>query len=190
VKTLRRKLVRDLWRLRYQCATIAILVGCGVASFVAAVSASASVQASRSAFYADARFADVFAHLKRAPRPVLDRLRELPGVAHVDGRVNVVLDPDSAADAWMAIGDGFAAEVEITVWSKPDVVQVPTSALFRRGDGWAVFVVTGGRAVVRGVQVGRRGSLQAEVQAGLSPGESVVIHPGASVHEGARVASR
>jgi putative ABC transport system permease protein len=73
--------------LRYQCLTIALLVGCGIGSFVAAVSASASVQASRSAFYADSRFADVFAHLKSAPRPVLDRLRELPGVASVDGRV-------------------------------------------------------------------------------------------------------
>ena len=87
MKTLRHKLLRDLWRLRYQCATIALLVGCGIASFVDAVSAAASVQASREAFYADARFADVFAHLKRAPRPVLDRLRELPGVATVEGRV-------------------------------------------------------------------------------------------------------
>ncbi len=87
MKTLRRKLARDLWRLRYQCFTIALLVGCGIASFVAAVSASASVQASRDAFYSDARFADVFAHLKAAPRPVLDRLRELPGVATVEGRV-------------------------------------------------------------------------------------------------------
>ena len=87
MRTLRHKLLRDLWRLRYQCMTIALLVGCGIASFVAAVSASASVQASRDAFYADARFADVFAHLKLAPRPVLERLRELPGVASVDGRV-------------------------------------------------------------------------------------------------------
>ena len=69
MSTLHRKLGRDLWRLRYQCLTIALLVGCGIASFVAAVTASASVQASRDAFYADARFADIFAHLKRAPRP-------------------------------------------------------------------------------------------------------------------------
>ena len=87
MRTLHRKLARDLWRLRYQCLTIALLVGCGIASFVAAVSAAASVEASRDAFYAEARFADVFAHLKAAPRPVLDRLRELPGVAAVEGRV-------------------------------------------------------------------------------------------------------
>lgn len=87
MKALEKKLVRDLVRLRYQGLTIAILVGCGVASFVSAVAASASMQASRDAFYAEARFADVFDHLKRAPRSVLDRLRDLPGVAAVDGRL-------------------------------------------------------------------------------------------------------
>lgn len=87
MRTLRRKLAHDLWRLRYQCMTIALLVGCGIASFVAAVSASASLRASRDAFYEEAHFADVFVHLKSAPRPVLDRLREIPGVAAVDGRV-------------------------------------------------------------------------------------------------------
>ncbi len=87
MKTLRKKLLRDLWRLRYQAFTIAILVGCGIASFVAAVAASASMQASRDSFYADARFGDVFDHLKRAPRSVLDQLHDLPGVAAVDGRL-------------------------------------------------------------------------------------------------------
>jgi putative ABC transport system permease protein len=87
VKTLTRKLVRDLWRLRLQALTIAILVGCGIASVVSAVAAAASMRASRDAFYAEARLGDVFDHLKRAPRPVLDRLRDLPGVAAADGRV-------------------------------------------------------------------------------------------------------
>jgi putative ABC transport system permease protein len=95
---LKKKLVRDLWRLRYQCLTIAILVGCGIASFVAAVAASGSMQASRDMFYADARFADVFDHLKLAPRAVLDRLRDLPGVAAVGGRV--------IGDYRLEMGDG------------------------------------------------------------------------------------
>jgi HlyD family secretion protein len=105
-------------------------------------------------------------------------------------RVNVILDPDGPPDGWRAIGDGFHAEVEITVWSHPDVLQVPTSALFRQGAGWAVFVVARGRAVVRGVQMGHRGALQTEILGGLAPDETVIVHPGASVHEGARVAPR
>ena len=86
MSTLQKKLFRDLWRMRYQGFTIALLVGCGIASFVAAVAASASMQASRNAFYEDARFADIFANITRAPISVLDRLRELPGVTAVDGR--------------------------------------------------------------------------------------------------------
>jgi HlyD family secretion protein len=105
-------------------------------------------------------------------------------------RVNVILDPAGPGERWRSIGDGFAAEVEITVWSTPDVVQVPTSALFRQGAGWAAFVVSEGRAVVRTVQAGHRGALETEILGGLNPGESVIIHPGASVHGGARVASR
>jgi putative ABC transport system permease protein len=117
VRTLRRKLVRDLFRLRYQCLTIALLVGCGIASFVAAVSAAASVTASRDAFYTDARFADVFAHLKSAPRPVLDRLRELPGVATVTGRVvgdfRLMIDGSDEAVVAHFVSVGAAAETEL-----------------------------------------------------------------------------
>jgi len=87
VRTLDKKLARDLWRLRTQALTIAALVGCGIASFVAAIAASASMQASRDAFYAHARFGDVFDALKRAPRSVLEPLRDLPGVAAVEGRI-------------------------------------------------------------------------------------------------------
>jgi HlyD family secretion protein len=105
-------------------------------------------------------------------------------------RVNVILDPDGPAGAWQAVGDGFAADIEITVWSKPDVVQVPTSALFRHDAGWAAFVVVNGRAVLRSMQIGHRGALQTEILEGLRTDESVVIHPGASVHDGTRVASR
>jgi putative ABC transport system permease protein len=117
VKTLRHKLLRDLWRLRYQCLTIALLVGCGIASFVAAVTASASVQASRDAFYADARFADVFARLKLAPRPVVDRLRELPGVAAVDGRVTgdfrLVLDASAEPVVAHFVSVSWPAETQL-----------------------------------------------------------------------------
>jgi HlyD family secretion protein len=105
-------------------------------------------------------------------------------------RVNVVLDPEGTSDVWRPFGDGFAAEIEITVWTKPDVVQVPTSALFRQGAGWAVFTVRDGRAVTHGVEVGHRGALQTEIVGRLEPDEVVVIHPGASVHDGAKVASR
>jgi HlyD family secretion protein len=105
-------------------------------------------------------------------------------------RVNVLLDPEGAPDLWRPLGDGFAAEIEITVWSKPDVVQVPTSSLFRAGDGWAVFTVTDGKAALRPVEVGHRGALTTEIVSGVQPDEIVISHPGASVHAGTRVSPR
>jgi HlyD family secretion protein len=105
-------------------------------------------------------------------------------------RVNVVLDLDAPKEAWRALGDGFAVEVEITTWSEADVTQLPTSALFREGEGWAIFVVKDGRAALRRVRPGHRGPLRTEVASGVDRGETVILHPGTGVHDGVRVAFR
>ena len=68
------------------------------------------------------------------------------------------------------------------------MLRVPTSALFRRGDAWAVYVVAGGRARVRAVTLGQRTGQEAEVLDGLADGEVVVLHPGDSLTDGTRVA--
>jgi HlyD family secretion protein len=101
-------------------------------------------------------------------------------------RVNVLLDLEEAASA-SPLGDGFAVEVSILAWAADAVLQVPTSALFRQNEGWAVFAVHDGRAHIRPVQVGHRGPLSAEVTGGLAEGDRVVAHPGTSLTEGVRV---
>jgi HlyD family secretion protein len=105
-------------------------------------------------------------------------------------RVNTLLDLDGPPEQWHALGDGFAVEIEISVWSKPDAIQVPTSALFRDGSAWAVFVVEGEHARTRRVEPGHRGPLETEISAGLAPGEIVIIHPGAALRDGVRVLHR
>lgn len=105
-------------------------------------------------------------------------------------RVNVVLDLEGSDEQWHALGDGFAVEIEVVVWSKPDVLQVPTSSLFRHDSGWAVFTVRQGHAAIRRVETAHRGPLQTEIVSGVEPGEAVVIHPSASVHEGVAVTYR
>jgi putative ABC transport system permease protein len=87
VKALDKKLLRDLVRLRGQVVTIALVIACGIAQLVSFVTLYRSLEASRDTFYADTRFADVFVHVDRAPRSLLARMREIPGVAQVDGRV-------------------------------------------------------------------------------------------------------
>jgi HlyD family secretion protein len=105
-------------------------------------------------------------------------------------RVNVILDLDGTPADWRGLGDGFAVEIDITTWSKPDVIQVPTSALFRERNAWSVFVVESGHARLRAVQTGHQGPMQTEIPIGLEAGQVVVIHPGAAVRDGERVRFR
>nr|WP_245217145.1 ABC transporter permease [Neoroseomonas nitratireducens] len=82
-----RKVLRDAWALRGQVLTIALLVGAGVAVLVMSVSSFLSLRAAQRAFYAESRFADVFAEVKRTPRALLARIAEIPGVALAEARV-------------------------------------------------------------------------------------------------------
>jgi HlyD family secretion protein len=105
-------------------------------------------------------------------------------------RVNVLLDLEGPIERFRALGDGFAVEIELTTWSKPDALQIPTSALFRDGDAWSTFVVDGERVSTRALTLGHRGPLQTEIAAGVSPGDLVVVHPSAALRVGARVTHR
>jgi len=83
VKTLDRKLLRDLRRMWSQALTIALVVASGVAGFVTSLSAVDSLALARDRYYADGRFADLFATLKRAPLSVGQTLGSVEGVADV-----------------------------------------------------------------------------------------------------------
>lgn len=125
----------------------------------------------------------ISAHVRRVEPAGFTKLSAL-GVE--EQRVNVLLDIDDPAAA-KALGDGFAVEVSILTWSAESVLRVPTSALFRHGDGWAAFVVAGGRAKIRAVLIGHRGPIDSEVTSGLAEHDAVVAHPPASLAEGAKV---
>lgn len=87
VKPLDRKLLRDLFGLKGQLITIALVVAAGIASFVSFRSAFSALEGSMEAYYARHRFAHVFARLERAPKLVEERLEAVPGVARVATRV-------------------------------------------------------------------------------------------------------
>ena len=87
VSALNRKLLRDLGQLRGQVVTVALVVACGIAGYVAFQSTWDSLEHSRSAYYEHYRFADAFVHLKRAPEWVAGRLEAIPGVARVYPRL-------------------------------------------------------------------------------------------------------
>ena len=105
-------------------------------------------------------------------------------------RVNVVLDPDDASPGWARLGDGFRVEARILVDRVEDALRVPTGALFRRGDGWAVFRVDGGRAAEAPIALGRRSQALAEVLSGVQAGDRVIVYPSDRVIDGVRVSER
>ncbi len=102
-------------------------------------------------------------------------------------RVDVVLDLDAVP---AALGDGFRVDVSVVVAQAGDVVKVPASAVFRRGDGDAVFVLQDGRARLRAIETGLRNRDEIEARRGVAPGEDVVRYPTSALADGVRAAAR
>ena len=105
-------------------------------------------------------------------------------------RVNVVLDFVEPLDRIQTIGDGFRVEAAIITHRVADAVKVPVGALFRDGEGWAVFVADGGQAVKRAVRATQRNGTEAMVEDGLRAGERVVVYPSDALRDGARIRVR
>ncbi|MEO2048123.1 MAG: HlyD family efflux transporter periplasmic adaptor subunit [Pirellulales bacterium] len=99
-------------------------------------------------------------------------------------RVNVIVDLIDPPAARMSLGDGFRVEARIVIGQAPQALCVPTSALFRVGERWAVFRVNGQVASRQWVELGLQNGLNAEVLTGLTEGDLVVVHPGDDVEEG------
>lgn len=87
MRALDRKLLRNLWEMKGQALAIALVMACGVATYVMSVSTLDSLRLTRGTYYRDYRFAEVFASLKRAPERLKERIREIPGVELVETRV-------------------------------------------------------------------------------------------------------
>jgi putative ABC transport system permease protein len=100
IRALDRKLIRDLWAMKGQSLAIASVIAAGVAMFVMYLSNFDSLERTRASYYDSARFADVFALLKRAPLSLESRITALPGVEAVSTRVvaDVTLDVPGMAE--------------------------------------------------------------------------------------------
>jgi HlyD family secretion protein len=99
-------------------------------------------------------------------------------------RVNVIAD---FTEPSRALGDGYRVEGRIVIWENDDVLKIPSSALFRQGEGWSVFVVQNGRAYRRQVELGQRTAFDSEITRGLEDGAVVIVHPSNEISEGISV---
>jgi putative ABC transport system permease protein len=86
-RTLLRKLFRDLLRMKGQVAAIALIIACGVASYVTTVAAYRGLKSCRDVYYSSYRLPDLFAPTKKTPNSVVRALTDIPGVRHVRPRI-------------------------------------------------------------------------------------------------------
>jgi putative ABC transport system permease protein len=87
VKALHRKLWRDLWQMRAQALAIALVVMCGVATYIMFLATLDALRVTQQTYYREYRFADVFSSLKRAPESLLQRVQAIDGVDRAESRV-------------------------------------------------------------------------------------------------------
>lgn len=139
---------------------------------------------------------DVRLHRWGGAQPLAARVRRVEPVGFTkisalgveEQRVWVLCDFVSPVADWQRLGDGYRVDAEFLL-STGDALSVPAGALFRRGEGWAVFRITDGRAFEQAVEIGRRSGLDAEILSGLDAGDTVVVHPDDRVTESTRVES-
>lgn len=93
-------------------------------------------------------------------------------------RVNIIIDFDGLNGTDLGqLGHGFRVEPRIVLWEEDNILQVPTSALFRKGDGWAVFKIEDETAILVPLNVGKMNDTSAQILGGLAEGDVVVLHP-------------
>lgn len=127
-------------------------------------------------------------------QPIAARVTRVEPYAHTkisalgveEQRVNVILQLADPATA-PPLGHGFRLDARIIVNDFPDVLRVPTDALVREGEGWAVFRIERGRARLRPVRVDVGDGHYRVILDGLDEGDRVILFPGASLADGDRV---
>ena len=105
-------------------------------------------------------------------------------------RVNVIIRFTDPQESRRRLGHGFRVEAQIIIWEEGDALLVPSSALFRDGKQWSVFVVDTGTATIRTIEIGKNNGFTAQVLNGMEVGEQVVLYPAAELADGVNVSQR
>lgn len=94
MSAIHRKLLRELWQLKGQMVSIALVVATGIMTVITMRGTYDSLNQAQQSYYRQARFADVWAPLKRAPDALRAHIQAIAGVATVDTRVTLTATLD------------------------------------------------------------------------------------------------
>lgn len=100
MRTLDRKLLRELRRHWVQITSIALVMGCGTMTIMGLRGTLTSIREARDVYYDGYRFTDLFTRVERAPSTLATRLAAVPGVAALETRIvrDVRLDVPGLAE--------------------------------------------------------------------------------------------
>lgn len=87
MRALHRKVWREFLALKGQVAAIALVMVGGIGTMVLALTNYQALERTRSLYYSEYRFAEVFARAVRAPLDLLGAVRGLPGVREAQARI-------------------------------------------------------------------------------------------------------
>jgi len=82
-----KKLLRELWQLRGQMLSIALVVATGIMTVTTMRGSYDVLIDAQQSYYRESRFADVWASLKRAPELLQRKIEFIPGVSAVETRI-------------------------------------------------------------------------------------------------------
>ena len=103
-------------------------------------------------------------------------------------RVRTILTLQHSQELADRLGHEFRVFAKITIHQSANALRLPISALFRKGEQWAVYVVERGQARAVPVEIGQRNTGFAEVIKGIPEGTTVILHPSDRVVDGVRIA--
>ncbi|HTE42798.1 MAG TPA: HlyD family efflux transporter periplasmic adaptor subunit [Steroidobacteraceae bacterium] len=104
-------------------------------------------------------------------------------------RTNVILQfAAEAVDKPQA--HDFRVDVRVVVGEAKNAIRAPLGALFRHNEGWAVYKVVEGRAVLTEVKAAEADTRYRAITTGVTEGDEVIVFPSAVIGDGTRVKPR
>jgi RND family efflux transporter MFP subunit len=125
------------------------------------------------------------------------RVPELPG-REFPGKVTRIADAQQSGTRTLlteidlpnpdgALRSGVYCMIELKIPRKTPSLVVPAEAIIFNRDGMQVAVVNNGKAEIRKVRVTRDSGTKVEVDAGVKPGDRVILNPPVNLVEGSKV---
>jgi HlyD family secretion protein len=105
-------------------------------------------------------------------------------------RALVILQFTGPSSAWASLAPGYRVWGRVYLRQLESAILAPLGALVRDRGGWAVYRIEQGRARLRAIRVGTLTDRDAEILAGVNPGDQLIVYPSDQVHDGLHVRPR